>query len=913
MLLANGQSCTHLERRGSTKRLSSSLAMPPAFVLSPHGVNRGILPPRSRLQMGPVGFLPRRLCSATASLVVHNNLTLQEQLQLRGEGAWAHPMVQGLRTYQTSRRRNVSALLLPLRIEGVVDDQALPIAAADCKAVETRSSFIVENVGTMPLVVHRIGLDKGFACARSGLSIKPCDGFILGAQETVAIEVRFKPDFSKALVERHLFLESTAGVSKILLVGQLPQELLPLLIAQRLRPQGALQVAAAGTLLLMLLVVLRPVLGRPRKPSGLQGVTPALNVPAYSHLPLPSCSPSSSSSSATNDSLATPPPPSSPSAPNLSPSCISSTPPSPSLLKTSKGPAGQAPNEGVTASAPQVAARAQLAHDEAYEHKQIPTAAQGSTASPSGVTSAGSTSSSSSSGKSSSLTLELSGEQDFSLAARSPGRQPEPGTTVMPTVAATPGSGAGRKKRRQLLKAVGVEGASPPSPASADMASPMTASSQQVPRKVKLLQPAELPVARSTQLDRTIQSATRMEIQGHRPTWAPSSAAAVVLPSTPRKRLPGHKAEESSNDSPLDNHGWRPRSCDSPPTTPMSGSPAAGPRMAPLPLLPAVRGPMQPAARLPAVAPGPGRLSSREATASDLHLDAGTPLMVASPKDAAQEARYPDLVQRRRIEELKQQAVTGEVRAGELEGVRSIAGDLSEFDAAQQCNEEAPHLYSLWGSRFDGARLASLPLDNTFARRDPVKSLPVERACIGCPRTPAAAPSFTQYGFMSECQGLYKGQTSPTLTPASDPVFCPKASRGQPSSLMWEPFPDRTLLAGPWDEQTLRTPALDSAAHGVLGRGRELGLLALGTPATEPSVARPGSPLPRKPSSLPGGSASLLPVQAALWQSYGQPVSGAPASGPASPSQMPELTNPRYNGVANDYHHPNLFPCFDQR
>eukprot|EP00850_Spirogloea_muscicola_P002213 SM000008S22302 [mRNA] locus=s8:971068:977536:- [translate_table: standard] len=915
MLLANGQSCTNLERRGGTKRPSSSLATPPAFVLSPHGVNRAILPPRSRLQMGPVGFLPRRLCSATASLVVHNNLTLQEQLQLRGEGAWAHPMVQGLRTYQTSRRRNVSALLLPLKIEGaVVDDQALPLAAADCKAVETSSSFIVENVGTMPLVVHRIGLDKGFACARSGLSIKPCDGFTLGAQEMVAIEVRFKPDFSEALVERHLFLESTAGVSKFLLLGQLPQELQPLLIAQRLRPQGALQVAAAGTLLLVLLVVLRPVLGRPRKPSCLQGVSPALNVPAaYSHLPLPSCSPSSSSSSATYDSLATPPPPSSPSAPNLSPSCISSTSTSPSLRKTSKGQAGQAPNDGVSVSAPQVAASAQLARDEAFERGQTPTAAQGRAASPSGVTSAGSTSSSSSSGKSSSLTLELTREQDFSLGARSPGRQPQPGTAVMPTVAATTGSGASRKKRRQPLKAVGVEGASPPSPASADMASPMPASSQQVAGKVKLLQPPELSVARSTQLDKTIQSATRLESQGQRPTWAPSGAAAVVLPSTPRKRLSGHKVEESSSDSPMDNHGWRLRSCDSAPTTPMGGSPAAGPRMAPLPLLPAVRGPMQPAARLPTVAPGPGRLSSREAASSNLHLDAGTPLIVASPKDAAQEASYQDLVQRHRVEELKQQAESGEVQAGELEGAREIAGDLSQFDGAQRCNEEATNLYSLWGSPFDGARLASLPLDNTFARRNPVKSLPLERACIGYPRTPAAAPSFTQYGFMSECQGLHKGQTSPTLTPASDPVFCPKTSLGQPSSLMWEPFPDRAVLVGPWNEQALRPPALDSAAHVVLGSGRELGLLAPGTPVTEPSVARPGSPLPRKPSSLPGGSASLLPVQAALWQSYRQPVSGAPASGPASPSQMLEFTNPRYNGVANGYHNPNLFPPFDQR
>jgi hypothetical protein len=217
-----------------------------SFALMADAVVHAILAPREEKLFGPIALRPTKQgVESHASLFLHNNLTLLEEIELIAEGG------SGVLGF-----RDGDAPLKEVRLElngsylgfqRVRDGRgwALPPGGKLTWPAVAARTLKAHNSGDVRLEVRSLQVGSGPGCKGSGFSVSSCRGFALEPGEEHELTFFYRPDFKAAMQRQDLRLMTSAGEVSVPLVGRVPKQLLPLCLESV--PRSTLPLRAAGT------------------------------------------------------------------------------------------------------------------------------------------------------------------------------------------------------------------------------------------------------------------------------------------------------------------------------------------------------------------------------------------------------------------------------------------------------------------------------------------------------------------------------------------------------------------------------------------------------------------------------------------------------------------------------------------
>ncbi|XP_073994610.1 transmembrane protein 131 isoform X2 [Rhodnius prolixus] len=178
-----------------------------------------MLPPLSNVSVN-VHFKPVRAHLTSSILIIRNNLTILEVVELIGSGAYVQ--------FKFGNRKPGSSTPLLFELvdkhlkecEGLEDkDQNHP------PNLTVKRSFTARNTGVLPLTITDFSIN-GQQCQGYGFRILNCQPFHLPANSSKKIEIAFTPDFTLSRVSRLLSIVTSDMAANYTLMATLPPLLL---------------------------------------------------------------------------------------------------------------------------------------------------------------------------------------------------------------------------------------------------------------------------------------------------------------------------------------------------------------------------------------------------------------------------------------------------------------------------------------------------------------------------------------------------------------------------------------------------------------------------------------------------------------------------------------------------------------
>lgn len=200
-----------------------------SFALEADAVVHAVLAPREEKLFGPIALRPtKRGVESHASLFLHNNLTLLEEIELiAAGGSGALAFVDGDTPLKELRLELNGSYL---GFERVRDGRgwALPLGGKMTWPAVASRTVKAHNAGDVRLEVLGLQMGATSACQVLGFSVSPCRPFVLGPGEARDVTFSYRPDFKAALRRQELRVTTSAGDVGVTLVGRVPKQLLPL-------------------------------------------------------------------------------------------------------------------------------------------------------------------------------------------------------------------------------------------------------------------------------------------------------------------------------------------------------------------------------------------------------------------------------------------------------------------------------------------------------------------------------------------------------------------------------------------------------------------------------------------------------------------------------------------------------------
>ncbi|XP_054261852.1 transmembrane protein 131 isoform X2 [Macrosteles quadrilineatus] len=179
-----------------------------------------LLPPATNTSV-KVGFTPAGPHLYSATLLLRNNLTVLETIQLRGAGAYTQ--------FKFGNRKpgSTTPLLFELAEKHLKDCEREKQRKFPAPNLTVKRSFTARNTGALPISVRGFHI-SGLACEGYGFRVLNCEAFNLPPNSTRKVDIAFTPDFTLARVQRTLGVWTSEGDSaaNYTLVATLPPFLL---------------------------------------------------------------------------------------------------------------------------------------------------------------------------------------------------------------------------------------------------------------------------------------------------------------------------------------------------------------------------------------------------------------------------------------------------------------------------------------------------------------------------------------------------------------------------------------------------------------------------------------------------------------------------------------------------------------
>uniref|UniRef100_A0A1B6C098 Transmembrane protein 131-like N-terminal domain-containing protein n=1 Tax=Clastoptera arizonana TaxID=38151 RepID=A0A1B6C098_9HEMI len=179
------------------------------------------LPPLSNITLR-VGFSPQAAQTASSFLILRNNLTVVEVLQMHGSGAYTQ--------FKFGNRKPGSStpLVFELAEKHLKDCEREKQRKFPSPNVTVKRSFTARNIGALPISIRGFHI-SGLPCEGYGFRVLNCEPFYLEPNGTRKVDIAFTPDFTLTRVQRTLSVltsEGEFGAANYTLVATLPPYLL---------------------------------------------------------------------------------------------------------------------------------------------------------------------------------------------------------------------------------------------------------------------------------------------------------------------------------------------------------------------------------------------------------------------------------------------------------------------------------------------------------------------------------------------------------------------------------------------------------------------------------------------------------------------------------------------------------------
>jgi hypothetical protein len=186
------------------------------FYYAPECVTAALLAPHKQVKLGPLVYVPHHLDTDALTLTVRNNLTVFEQIRVRGQGGSGHLALHQGRAHSAAAVSPLTAVVLHLD-----SNHLARCSRGSSSGINVTHSFQIVNDGTLPLKVDALGIDTN-SCETEDFKLHSCQAFSLAPTQVHNLTLTFTPDFSAATVRRDLVLFTDQGTYSFPLVAHMP-------------------------------------------------------------------------------------------------------------------------------------------------------------------------------------------------------------------------------------------------------------------------------------------------------------------------------------------------------------------------------------------------------------------------------------------------------------------------------------------------------------------------------------------------------------------------------------------------------------------------------------------------------------------------------------------------------------------
>ncbi|XP_065187857.1 transmembrane protein 131-like [Sycon ciliatum] len=171
-----------------------------------------------------IGFRPNAEKQFTSMVLLKNNLTVMDAVQLTGQG------ITGSLTVNGNPCNSPSPIVFAMSTS--LAEQCTRVT----RPLQLQRTVVAHNNGLLPLLIVGMYVND-MECEGYGFTVNNCRRFLLKPNATRTLKITFTPDFSMARVSRKLrFDVREIGFLDVNLVGTIPRDLLPLCLQAMPRP-----------------------------------------------------------------------------------------------------------------------------------------------------------------------------------------------------------------------------------------------------------------------------------------------------------------------------------------------------------------------------------------------------------------------------------------------------------------------------------------------------------------------------------------------------------------------------------------------------------------------------------------------------------------------------------------------------
>ncbi|KAL9643680.1 hypothetical protein ABK040_016132 [Willaertia magna] len=210
------------------------------FKLHKDGMHSAVIPPHRHASLGPIVFTPKKdSVQSVAYLYIRNNLTVFDIVKLNGVGGTAKLVFDDNGSDLTNLRFDIKESQLGTwdnyTNRFIQNNQSANNNNSEDKSSSSTNNknelvfhkkFILINRGNMPITVQSSNID-GMGCFAYGVKLHKCGKFELQPGESTVYKISYKPDFTTAVVDLYLALETDQGRLSFPIRFTLPYNVLP--------------------------------------------------------------------------------------------------------------------------------------------------------------------------------------------------------------------------------------------------------------------------------------------------------------------------------------------------------------------------------------------------------------------------------------------------------------------------------------------------------------------------------------------------------------------------------------------------------------------------------------------------------------------------------------------------------------
>ncbi|XP_014258800.1 transmembrane protein 131 [Cimex lectularius] len=167
-----------------------------------------------------IAFKPEHADLSTSILLIRNNLTILEAVQLIGTGAYAQ--------LKLGNRKPGSSMPLFFELlekHAVECDRSQGSKSVGSPNLTVKRSFTARNTGALPLFIHVFAIN-GQYCQGFGFKVLNCQPYLIPPNSSKKIDIAFTPDFTLSKVTRTLTILTPDLAANYTLIATVPPFLL---------------------------------------------------------------------------------------------------------------------------------------------------------------------------------------------------------------------------------------------------------------------------------------------------------------------------------------------------------------------------------------------------------------------------------------------------------------------------------------------------------------------------------------------------------------------------------------------------------------------------------------------------------------------------------------------------------------